>query len=116
MWVVCANLWSRCPTLLLTILDVLLDVLLRDVDMGTILLHSHVRLDDMVFFSFLVTFPITLLMMIWMLIPIVLSISDVDRRWTANESLDSSKPIRFNTLEYASILFNRLLVFWPNTL
>ena len=39
----CQPLWSRCPTLLRTILD----VLFQDVDVETILLHSHVRLDDM---------------------------------------------------------------------
>ena len=38
----CQSLWSRCPTLLRTILD----ALFQDVDVGTILLHSHVRLDD----------------------------------------------------------------------
>ena len=43
----CQSLWSRCPTLLLTILDDLLDVLLQDVDVGPVLLHSHVHLDDM---------------------------------------------------------------------
>ena len=39
----CQSLWSRRPTLLRTILD----ALFQDVDVGTILLHSHVRLDDM---------------------------------------------------------------------
>ena len=39
----CQSLWSRYPTLLLTIID----ALFQDVDVGTILLHSHVRLDDM---------------------------------------------------------------------
>ena len=44
------SLWSRCPTLLLLLLLLLraiLDALFKDVDVGTILLHSHVRLDDM---------------------------------------------------------------------
>ena len=43
----CQSLWSRCPTLLLTILDIFLDVLLQNVDVETILLHSHVCLDLM---------------------------------------------------------------------
>ena len=45
----CRSLLSRCcrRTLPLTILDVLLDVLLGNVDVGANLLHSHVCLDDM---------------------------------------------------------------------
>ena len=40
----CQSLRSLCPTLLLL---AILDALFQDADVGSILLHSHVRLDDM---------------------------------------------------------------------
>ena len=69
----CQPLWSRCPTLLLTILDVLLDVLVRNVDVGSwepfFFIVTFVLMIWMFFFSI---FPIMkLIMMIWMLIPMM---------------------------------------------
>ena len=62
----CQPLWSRCPTLLRTILDALFQMLMWKPFFFIVMFILMIWM-----FFFFVIFPVTMLMMIWMLLPMV---------------------------------------------